>query len=249
MSHREISVVETKPTKQAKYCILGAPDVGLVGAISMSYLIQSLKMEQIGYLESDVFEPIVVVHQGVPETPFRIYGKDDLAALISEIPVEPRALFPEDTATLDWAQSKNVELQVTITVYTVQNRLEIDVPQVFGVGTSPDIRDDFKKGNIEPFEEGFMAGLHALVVRECLKKGVGSIALLAQSHLQYPDPGAAASAINSLNGLLGLNVNVKKLLDQEEEIRLKMRELMRQTQRAMAETPKAREQEIPMMYA
>lgn len=249
MSHREVSIVEARPTKKVKYCILGAPDVGLVGAISMSYLIQSLKMEQIGHLESDIFGPIVVVHQGVPETPFRLYGRDDIVAFISEIPVETRALFLVARAIVDWAKSKNVELLVSISGIPIPNRLEIDVPQVFGVGTSPAIRDDFKKGNVEPFEEGFMAGLHALVVRECLKKGVNSIVLLAQSHLQYPDPGAAASAINSLNGLLDLNVDVKKLLEQEEEIRLKMRELMRQTQRTMAETPKAREQEIPMMYA
>jgi uncharacterized protein len=249
MSHRGVSIVETKPTMKVKYCIVGAPDVGLVGAISLSYLIQSLKMEQMGYLESDIFDPVIVVHQGVPETPFRIYGKDDLVAFISEIPLEPHALFPVSRAIVDWAKSKNVELLVSISGVPLQNRLEVEVPQVFGVGTTPAIRDSLKKENIEPFEEGFMAGLHALVVRECLKKGVGSAVLLAQSHLQYPDPGAAASAINALNRLLGLKVDVKKLLEEEEEIRLKMRELMQQTGRTMAETPKTREQGIPLMYA
>lgn len=249
MSRREVNIVETKPMKKIKYCILGAPDVGLVGAISMDYLIRSLKMEQTGYLESDIFDPIVVVHQGMPESPLRIYGKDGLTAFISETPINARAIYSVARAIVDWAQSKDAELLISISGVAVQNRLEIDVPQVFGVGTTPAIREDFKKGNIEPLEEGFMAGLHALVVRECLKRGVNSIVLLAQSHLQYPDPGAAASVINSLNGLLGLNVNVKKLLEEEEEIRLKTRDLMRQTQRSMAETPKAQEQEIPMMYA
>jgi uncharacterized protein len=249
MSHRGVSIVETKPTIKVKYCIVGAPDVGLVGAISLSYLIQSLKMEQMGYLESDMFDPVIVVHQGVPETPFRIYGKDDLVAFISEIPLEPHSLFPVSRAIVDWAKSKNVELLVSISGVPIQNRLDVEVPQVFSVGTSPAIRDSLKKEDIEPFEEGFMAGLHGLVVRECLKKGVASAVLLAQSHLQYPDPGAAASAINALNRLLGLKVDVKKLLEEEEEIRLKMRELMQQTGRTMAETPKTREQGIPLMYA
>ena len=249
MSQRVVSIVETKPTMKVKYCIVGAPDVGLVGAISLSYLIQSLKMEQMGYLESDIFDPVIVIHQGVPEAPFRIYGKDELVAFISEIPLEPNALFPVSRAIVDWAKSKNVELLVCISGVPLQNRLEVEVPQVFSVGTSPAIRDLLKKENIEPFEEGFMAGLHALVVRECLKKGVDSAVLLAQSHLQYPDPGAAASAINALNRLLGLKVDVKKLLEEEEEIRLKMRELMQQTGRTMAETPKTREQGIPLMYA
>jgi uncharacterized protein len=72
--------------------------------------------------------------------------------------------------------------------------------------------------------------------------------LLAQSYLQYPDPGAAASLISSLTNLTGLRVDTKKLLAQEDEIRLKMRALMQRTQQQMRQTEKGREQEIPPMY-
>jgi uncharacterized protein len=249
MSHREVNIIEIEPTNKIKYCIIGAPDVGLVGAICTDYLIRSLNMKQIGYVESDAFDPVIVVHQGAPEAPVRIYTNDSVTAFISETPIGSHALAPVARAIVDWAKAKNVELLISVSGVPIENRLEVDFPQVFGVGTSPEIRNSFKKGNIEPFEEGFMVGLHALVVRECLKKGVNSVVLLAQSHLQYPDPGAAASAINALNSLLGLHVDVKKLQEQEEEIRLKLRDLMRQTQRSMAQTPKGREQEIPIMYA
>ncbi|MEM2093885.1 MAG: PAC2 family protein [Candidatus Bathyarchaeia archaeon] len=243
-----VSMVETKPVKQVKYCLLGSPDVGLVGAIAVSYVIQTLKMEAVASLDSDILPPLIVIHKGAPQGPFRAYLKNDLAALISEIPVEPHTIAPVARAIVEWVQSKEAEALISISGVPVENRLDIDVPKVYGVGTSPKMLEIFSKGDIEPLEEGFMAGLHAVVMRECLKKGVNNIVLLAQSHLQYPDPGAAASTVTSLNNMINLGVDVKKLLDQEEEIRLKMRELMQRTRRSMSQIPKSSEQEIPMMY-
>ena len=248
MQSREVNMVETKPIKHLKYCLLGSPDVGLVGAIAVSYVIQALKMDVVASLDGDILPPVVVVHEGIPQAPFRAYVKDDLAALISEIPVEPRTIAQIARAIVDWIQLKNVEVLISISGVPVENRLDIEVPKVYGVGTSASMIESFKKVEVEPLEEGFMVGLHAVVMKECLKRGINNIVLLAQSHLQYPDPGAAASTITSLNRLINLGVDVKKLLDEEEEIRLKTRELMQRTQRSMSQMPKSSEQEIPMMY-
>ncbi len=248
MQLREVNLEEIKPVKRARYCLLGSPDVGLVGAITVSFIIQSLKMDAVASLDSEILPPLVVIHNGVPQAPLRAYAKNDLAALISEIPIEPRAISPVAKAVVNWAQSRDAEVLVSISGVPVENRLDIDVPRVYGVGTSSMMLESFKKGGIEPLEEGFMAGLHAVVMKECMKRGVSNIVLLAQSHLQYPDPGAAASVIRVLNNLINLGVDVKKLLDEEEEIRLKTRELMQRTQRSMSQLPKSSEQEIPMMY-
>ena len=72
--------------------------------------------------------------------------------------------------------------------------------------------------------------------------------LLAQSHLQYPDPGAAASLILSLNKLVDWGVDTQKLLTKESEVRLKLRALMQRTQEQMRQVQKGREQELPSMY-
>lgn len=248
MSEGNVTIVETSPMKRIKYCIIGVPDVGLVGAIAAGYVIRSLKMMEIGHLESDVFPPVMVVHDGDPKAPFRIYSKDDLAIIISEIPLEPEALPLASRAIVDWAKSKNVELLITITGIGVQNREEIDVPAVFGIGNSPSAKSLFSKAGAKPFEEGFMAGLHALIAGESMKKNISNLILLAQSHFQYPDPAAAVSVIDSLKGLLGMDVDTKELLKEAEEIRLKTRELMQRTQRSMEGVGKGQEQEIPMMY-
>lgn len=248
MSARDVKIIETNIVKKIKYCIIGVPDVGLVGAIAAGYIIRSLKMAEIGHLESDIFPPVMVVHDGDPKSPFRIYRKDDLAIMISEIPLEPRTLAQTSRSIIDWAESKNVELLITITGVGVQNRIEIEVPAVYGVGNTSSAKELFAKGDVKPFEEGFMAGLHALIARESTKKSIPNLVLLAQSHYQYPDPAAAVSIIDVLKKLLGLDVDTKELLDEAEEIRLKTRELMQRTRQSMEGMGKGQEQEIPMMY-
>jgi uncharacterized protein len=249
MSSRNVTIVETSPINHCKYCLVGFPDVGLVGSIALGYTIEEQQMTEVGYLESDAFPPVIVVHHGDPKQPLRLYVKGDIVSLVSEIPIDSRLMPFVARSIVDWAKSKNVELLIAISGIAVQNRLEIEVPAVFGIGSSPSVKEVIKGAGIQILEEGFVAGLHAVLMKECLDKNVSSMILLAQSHLQYPDPGAAASLIAHFEKLVGLKVSTTELLAQEGEIRLKMRELMHNTQGQMLSAGKGREQEIPPMYS
>jgi predicted ATP-grasp superfamily ATP-dependent carboligase len=72
--------------------------------------------------------------------------------------------------------------------------------------------------------------------------------LLAQCYPVYPDPGAAASAIESLEKFLELGIDVAELNERAEEIKLKARDLMRQTALSAPEMQKEVEQDMPIMY-
>ena len=248
MSEKTVTVVETTPISKCKYCLVGFPDAGLVGSIALSYVVLEQQMLEIGYLESDAFPPVIVVHKGVPQSPFRLYSKDDFVAVLSEIPIEAQLIPSVARSVVEWAHSKNAEIVIALTGTAVQNRVEIDVPKVYGVSSSAAFRDRLDAASIEVFEEGFIAGLHAVMMKECLQKGLPNIILLAQAHLQYPDPGAAASVIAAVSRLVGLQVDATKLLAQADKIRVQTRELMQQTQQQMQQTQKGREQEIPPMY-
>jgi len=243
-----VNIVETTPIDVCRLCLIGVPDVGLVSSIALSYVIQEKEMTEVGYLESDFFPPVLVIHNGEPQSPFRLYRKDDVVAMISEIPIELKLLPQIARSIVDWAKSKGVELLIALSGIAVQNRLEIEIPKVYSVGSSPSVNKIIKSLEIDVLEEGFITGLHAIVMKQSLKKNVPNMILLAQSHLQYPDPGAAASLITSFSKLLEWEMDVKKLLSQEEEIRLKLRELMQNTQQQMLIAQKEREQEIPHFY-
>jgi len=249
MVNRRVTVVETSPLDKYKYCLLGVPDVGLVGSIALGYVIQQQHMNERGYIDSPGFPPVIVIHEGKPLTPFRLYRQKELAAIISEIPIEPSMLVETARAIVSWAKTKDVQLLIVVSGTAVLNRLEIDEPEVYGVGSSEIMTQLLHDNNIPIFSEGFIAGLHAMVMKESQREGVPCIILLAQSHLQYPDPGAAASLLRSLNVLIDLAVDTDDLVAQEEEIRVKMRALMQRTQQQMPQVQKGHEQELPALFA
>ncbi|OYT54327.1 MAG: hypothetical protein B6U77_02845, partial [Candidatus Hecatellales archaeon ex4484_218] len=151
------------------------------------------------------------------------------------------------TVTL-WAKEYNAKFIVGITGIAIPNRLEVEKPTVYGVGNTEDTRKLLQEAKIPPFEEGILVGAYALLIKECMKEKQPNITLLAEAHLQFPDPGAAASTIESLNTLLGTNIEVKSLLEKEEEIRIKARELMRRTREQMRSLQKVQEQELRGIY-
>ena len=102
--------------------------------------------------------------------------------------------------------------------------------------------------NIKVFEEGLLVGSYAAILRKSMKKDIHALYLMAESHLRYPDPGAAASAIEAISKLIDLDVDVKTLKEKGEEIRIKAKDLMKRTDSAMQELGKVQEQEMPMMY-
>ena len=98
------------------------------------------------------------------------------------------------------------------------------------------------------FEQGLIVGTYALILKESLKKQLPNITLFAESHHQFPDPGASASAIEALGRILNIDVNVKALMEKAEEIRLKTRELMKQTQQSMETMKRIQEKGTPSVY-
>ncbi|UCH38209.1 MAG: proteasome assembly chaperone family protein [Candidatus Bathyarchaeota archaeon] len=244
----KVQVIETHPITRCRYCLIGVPDVGLVGTIALSYLIHSLQLDEVGYLESDALPPMIVIHNSDPKPLIRLYQRDDVILIASEIPIEQNLLTPLAQAMVFWAHAKQVDLLVTLSGIAVQNRLDLEKPQVYGIGTSPTEKTTLQQLGIPLLQEGFIAGLHAVITKEAIRQRIPALMLLAQAHLQYPDPEAAAYLINTVNQLLNWNIDTAELLTQGEEYRLKMRALMQRTQQEMQRIPKDREQEIPPMY-
>ncbi len=228
--------------------IEGLPDVGLVGTIAASYIVEKMKYREIGYLESDLFPPVMVIHGGKLKSPFCLYGNEEVVVVSSEIAIPPNAVYPLTRALADWFSSINASLVISVTGLPVKNRIDISKPEVFAVGNSEEAVNRLKEKQVELMEEGFIAGTYAVMLRECHKRDLCAISLLAQCFPVYPDPGAAASAIGSLDKFLQLDIDVGELLEKEEEIKLKARDLMRQTALSASEMQKSAEQDMPIMY-
>ncbi|MHA1145049.1 MAG: proteasome assembly chaperone family protein [Candidatus Helarchaeota archaeon] len=222
-------------TKEIENLIIGFPDVGLVGLISGMHVIDTLKMEELGHLDSSLFPPLVVLHGGKIKSPARIYYKDKTAFLISEIPIPPDAILPVAETIVHWVQDRKIKQVFVLYGIPIPNRLNIEKPTVFANAIIEETSEALKSKDIKFIDTGVLAGAHASILWEAKKvePRVNIIALGVESFLKYPDPAAAASLIETMNQLTGLNVDVKELLEKAEELRLKLRDTMARTQEMM----------------
>ena len=226
--------------------IVGLPDVGLVGLIATSYMISELNLEEIAYMDSDLLPPVVVLHQGLPWAPLRFYGNQNLIAVISELAVPAPAVYTVVREIVDWGQANKVKRIVSIGGIPVESRQSIKEPKVFGAASNQELLDMLTQSGVNIMNEGYMVGPQALSMRYSINKNISAIAILAQSFYNYPDPQAAAIALKELSKISEVKVDVSKLLEKGEEIRLKARDIMKRTQQEMKRMKKSQEYDLPL---
>ncbi len=248
MPDEEVSIVEVKEVREEPIIVTGLPDVGLVGLIAASHFASKMHMEDVGFLESDLLPPIVVLYDGMPKPPVRILNSDGLVAIISEIAI-PAAAIPKVSRTMvKWASKKKAKLIVTLGGIAVEERYKLEKPTVYAMASSREVVEELKSKGMEILNRGYLVGPHALIMRWAPLHGLVTIGLLAQSFFNYPDPEAAASVLEVLGKLIGLEVDVTELKEKGEEIRLATRDLMRRTEGELTRMRKSQEYDIPPIH-
>ena len=128
----------------------------------------------------------------------------------------------------------------------VENRQSIKEPKVFAAASNQELLDTVSKKGLNLMNEGYIVGAQALSMRYSVSKKIPAIAILAQSFYNYPDPEAAALALKELSKISEIKVDVSKLLEKGEEIRLKARDIMKRTQQEMKRMQKSQEYDLPL---
>jgi len=248
--YEEVRIVESEPVEGEGFVVFeGFPDVGLVGAIAASFITDKLGMREVGYIESDALPPIVSVRNGKILNLVRIYRKDNLLAILSDIPIPASIVRPMSHRIMEWISSKSPKLFITLTGIPEPGRINIERPKVFVLGSTPELTERAGKlEGVDKFSDGFVAGVKGMLLLEGVRRGIDTLLVLAQAHYNYPDPGSAAEVVKYVARLLDLEIDVKPLLESAEELKLRLRDLMRRTSQVMQGVQKAKELELPPVY-
>lgn len=199
----------------------GSPELGLIGNILGWLLVEELKMEQIGYIDSKYFPPLAVLYKGVAIHPFRIYNADGVVLFLSDFIIPPMVAYDMGNAIVDWAEKNNSKEIITFNSMVVREKTG-------GVAAAANSEEALKNlGNMDipvlPF--GNINGLSGTLLTRSSIRNLPAYCLFAEILNQYPDPRAAASIVNVLNKMLDINVDAEPLIKEAEEIETRLKEL------------------------
>jgi len=226
----------------------GLPDTGLVGTIAAQSIVNSKKMSLSVRIDSELLPPVAVVKDRNLFEPLVIYGSDGVSVLTSEIPIPTEAVKPFARELAAWLVKRKFKSVISVGGVADPNRPEKEKPEVLYITNQPEaFSKEIDLKSLEPLDRAFLVGSKAAFLLECFRSGISTLGLFAQSFLNYPDPGAAASALSVLGRMSQLSVDVSELVKSGEEMRVRFRDLMRRTMGEMERAQKSRELEFPSL--
>ena len=220
--------------------IIGFPGSGLVGSISVSYLIDVLEFKQIGYITSRFFPPMALMSNGVISVPVRIYAKDKFVAILADIPIQPAICYEVAKTLIQWFTLVSIQ-EIIVIAGIITNDSE---SRVFATVTEKELLEKLPETCV-PLPIGNISGIAGSILVEAKINKIQGIGLLAET-INAPDPRASASAISVLKTYFSLDIDVSALFEQAESIESQMHSLAEEV--SQHNTDDMQKREILPMY-
>lgn len=199
----------------------GFVGAGLVGPLSVGYMIEKLKMKEIAYLRSRHLPPSTVFMQGRLRHPFRLYSNNDgtICAVICEITL-PFGLHDIVNTILDWAEKKGSHEIVILDGVASKTH----DGKAF-CAAEEDLCRVMESNDINMIPQGFITGVAGGLLNECLMRPIQGITLLVKANDKGADPLAAATLLDAVNRAYGLNINTSDLRKKKKRLGADFKEL------------------------
>ena len=200
----------------------GFVGAGLVGPLSVGYVIDKLKMEEIGYLRSRHLPPSTVFMQGRLRHPFRFYANNDgtICAIICEITLQMQGLYDIISTILDWAEKKGSHEIVILD--GVASATHDD--KAF-CAAEDDLCRVMENNDIKMIPQGFITGVAGGILNECLVRKIQGVTLLVKASDKKPDPLAAATLVEAVNRAYHMSIDTAELRKKKKRIGADFKEL------------------------
>lgn len=200
----------------------GFVGAGLAGPISVGYIIEKLKMEEIGYMRSKYLPPSTVFFQGMLRHPFRFYSNRDgtICAIICEITLRMEGLYTLVSAILDWAEQKGSHEIVILDGVASESHDDKAY-----CAAEEDLCRVMQDKGISMIRQGFITGMPGGILNECMMRKIKGVSFLVKADHKKPDPLAAATLVDAVNRAYETDINIDDLKKQTEKLGIVLKEL------------------------
>lgn len=207
--------------------LIGIPGPGLIGTMTTTYIIHTLKMDLVGEIESSP-ATIVFVDNGQIMGPVRIYKKDKLFAVLSDIPIDYDNAVDFTESIIDFSKKNNVDLVIFMSGIHVPER-NISNLKTYGLVTQEKLEKILYDNEIPKFLSGVISGPDATILTQLKNSSMPTIAFNTECNYFFPDPDAAMQTIKIISRIAKKNIDLMEFKKQMDYLRLQNRQLMEDT--------------------
>lgn len=236
---------ETRPNLNVNqhWLVAAWPGMGNVAVIAAGYIIQKLKLQQIGELpRRERFDVgAVEVKKGViakPRMPRNLIYQGGGTPDLPKMTVFIGEAQPS-TGGYAFAQellNKAAELGCTriVTFASMASQLHpMAQPRVYGATTQEDLLDELSRLEVKIVEEGQIGGLNGVLLGAAAERGVPGSCLMGEIPFfapGMPNPKAARAVVDAFALMAGLNIEVDELSKHAEAIDQTLLQMMEKMQ-------------------
>ena len=220
-------IKKTELIKKPSILLLGLPGPGLIGTMAITYLIHSLKMNLIGEIETSPAS-IVFVDNGQIVGPVRIYKKDRIFAILSDIPIDYDNVVEFIQSVIDFSKKNKINLIIFTSGIHVPDRNMINL-KTYGLVTREVLEKTLYDNEIPKFLSGVISGPDATILSQLKNSSIPTIALHTECNYFFPDPDAAMQTIKVISQIMKTEIDLTEFKKQIDYLRLQNRQLMEET--------------------
>lgn len=189
----KIEIRELKDVNmEAGIIIDGFPSTGLANAIASECIIESLKLEPVAVIDSDMFPAMSTIYKSKPYFPARIHANDKLklAIFISELSLKEPLLKGVARAIIKWAKEHKCSFIYSVAGMPVEKGQES--MEVLGIGNSESAIKKIQEKKMNVLEHGVVTGIPGVLLNEGRLENIDVIVFLVKVLKDVPDFRAAA---------------------------------------------------------
>jgi len=227
-------MTENKPKKLEKIptsssiLFVGIPGPGLIGILSLTYIIHTLKMEIIGEVEHPDLSNIIFIDNGELFGPARIYKKNSLFAIISDVPIDYTLADGFAESIIDFCKKNKVGMIIILSGLQAIGRDLVSL-KTYGLVTDERLERVLYENEIPKFLSGMITGPDATILTRLKNSSVPTMTLYTECNFFFPDPEAAINTIKTVSRILKTEIDITEFKKQIDFLRLQGRQLMEET--------------------
>jgi uncharacterized protein len=210
-----VKIVENKNIPMKGWTFIeGFPDLGLAGTIGARYLVEKMKFEQIGYIDSKMFLPLIRIENGLPLHPVRLYAdkKSKVVIVLAEQIIDNKIASFMAEELVAWVKKKGIKRVISTSGVRIP-----EGKQVYAFASNEESKKIIKKNSLDLIQTGITSGVTALLMLYLKDNNIEAFCLLGNAK-NNADYNAAAEVVKGICALTKMKLDIKPLLEEAKTL-------------------------------